>query len=549
MALLPACGIGHRSSGSRGIPGILSVDQPSITGGPPRGRFVLLALDPARQWPAEPSLEDEEVARDPPHRLEPTLVPNAPGRQLPVHRAGALPGPGIVAIVQGADRAIAVTPGCLGIRRPLAVRNGHAREPARPGTNSKATGLTTGIAGGATPSAGVDRTWPGDERARRSGLAEQPPEPWGSRPPAPRSRGKPAGDGADPPRRAVRRQAPRACRSAPRSPGLAPPPGKAHTIRVMSTGSSDPHGLPDPAAASDIRPGWIDRFAPRPARPYLTLMRLDRPIGTWLLLFPCWWGMALAPSAGMAPAEILRLALLFAVGAVVMRGAGCVINDLFDRDIDLRVARTRTRPIASGAVDVRSAVVFLAFLLTAGLLVLVQFNATTILLGAASLLLVVPYPLMKRITWWPQAFLGLTFNWGALVGWTAVTGALAPPAVALYAAGVFWTLAYDTIYAHQDKADDALIGVKSTARRLGTASKLWITGFYTAMGVLLVAAGSLAGLHVAFLLGVGAGLGLAASHVRSWDPDDPASCLARFKAQKWIALLILSGLALGRAAA
>ena len=189
---------------------------------------------------------------------------------------------------------------------------------------------------------------------------------------------------------------------------------------------------------------------------------------------------------------------LFGIGAVVMRGAGCTVNDILDRDIDGLVERTRGRPIPSGQVSVKQALAFVVFQLMLGLLVLVQFNGFTILLGAASLVLVFTYPTMKRITWWPQAFLGLTFNWGALVGWSAVTGGLELPALVLYAAGIVWTLGYDTIYAHQDKEDDARIGVKSTALRLGDASKIWIYGFYTLTYGGLLAAGLLAGLGIWF---------------------------------------------------
>ncbi len=314
-----------------------------------------------------------------------------------------------------------------------------------------------------------------------------------------------------------------------------------------------PTDTPDPATDqgfTDIRRGdWIDRTVPPALRPYLRLMRLDRPIGTWLLLFPCWWGMALAPRPDGFGADDLWLAVLFAVGAVIMRGAGCTINDILDRDVDAKVERTRTRPIPSGQVTVVRALVFLAVLLALGLLVLVQFNAITIWLGVASLALVFPYPLMKRITWWPQAFLGLTFNWGALLGWTAVTGALDWPALALYLAGVVWTLGYDTIYAHQDKLDDALVGVRSTARLFGAASRLWVAGFYALTVLVLGMAAALAGLHPVVL----PALGLAALHlvwqVTRWTPDDPADCLMRFRSNRWFAAMVLAGLIAGRAMA
>lgn len=306
----------------------------------------------------------------------------------------------------------------------------------------------------------------------------------------------------------------------------------------------------DPADRSDIPAGsWIDRYAPSPARPYLRLMRLDRPIGTWLLLFPCWWSLALAPRPAGFGWHDLYLAVLFAVGALVMRGAGCTINDLWDRDIDAQVARTRSRPIANGDISVPQALAILALQLAIGLAVLVQFNWTTIWIGALSLLLVVPYPLMKRITFWPQAFLGLTFNWGALVGWTAATGEIAWPPVVLYAGAVFWTLGYDTIYAHQDKADDARIGVKSTALLLGRASRLWVAAFYGVMLAGMAAAGAMAGLHWAYL----AGLTLAAGHLAwqatRWQPDHPADCLAKFKSNRDFGALALLAFVAGRALA
>jgi 4-hydroxybenzoate polyprenyltransferase len=207
-----------------------------------------------------------------------------------------------------------------------------------------------------------------------------------------------------------------------------------------------------------IETGWVTK-TPISLRPYLYLMRLDRPIGTWLLLLPAWWAILLA--GGLDEWKIL---LLFAIGAVIMRGAGCIVNDLWDRDLYGKVERTATRPIPNGDITIRQAILCLIALLALGLLILIQFNLTTILIGLASLIFVLIYPLMKRFTWWPQAFLGLTFNFGALMGWTAVTGFLSWQAWALYAAGFFWTMGYDTIYALQDRKDDKKIGIKSTAR-------------------------------------------------------------------------------------
>ncbi|MEQ8968516.1 MAG: 4-hydroxybenzoate octaprenyltransferase [Azospirillaceae bacterium] len=304
------------------------------------------------------------------------------------------------------------------------------------------------------------------------------------------------------------------------------------------------------ADASDIpADSWIDRRAPAPWRPYMRLMRLDRPIGTWLLLLPCWWGLAMAPRPAGFGAGDLAFAILFAIGAIIMRGAGCTLNDILDRDFDAMVARTRGRPIPSGAVSVRGAAMFLVALLLAGLAVLLQFNWPTILVGAASLLLVGPYPLMKRITWWPQAWLGLTFNWGALVGWTAVTGSLDWPAAILYAGGIVWTLGYDTIYAHQDKEDDQLIGVKSSALALGSVSKPWVAAFYAVALALVAAAGLAAGLHPAFLAGIAVATALSATLVWGWSPDDGRDCLARFKANRDIGLIVAAALLAGRALA
>ena len=249
------------------------------------------------------------------------------------------------------------------------------------------------------------------------------------------------------------------------------------------------------ALATDIPAGdWIDRWVPAGARPYLRLARIDRPIGIWLLMFPCWWSTALATPGWPDP----WLLLLFAMGAAIMRGAGCTLNDLADRDFDARVARTAGRPIPSGVVSVRRAVVFMIALCLSGLLVLLQFNAFAVALGASSLLLVVVYPFAKRVTYWPQVVLGLTFNWGALLGWAAVRGDLGWPAVVLYAAGLLWTLGYDTIYAHQDKEDDILIGVKSTALKLGPATKPWLWAFYAGATVLLALVGALAAYHGRF---------------------------------------------------
>ena len=298
-------------------------------------------------------------------------------------------------------------------------------------------------------------------------------------------------------------------------------------------------------SASDINPdSWVDRWAPSGWRPYLRLARADRPIGTWLLLIPCWWGAAMA-STGLPSALYF---LLFAVGALVMRGAGCTVNDLADRKFDRMVARTATRPIASGQISVPQALIFVVFLSGIGLTVLVQFNALTIQLGVASLALVALYPFMKRFTYWPQAFLGLTFNWGALVGWTAVAGDLQAPAVWLYVAGIFWTLGYDTIYAHQDKADDLLVGVKSTALKFGAATPRWLMLFYgTAVGLIGVAGWS-AALAWPFFVGLTAGAVHLTWQVRTVDLEDPKSCLRFFKSNRDFGLMVLAGMVIARVA-
>jgi 4-hydroxybenzoate polyprenyltransferase len=277
-------------------------------------------------------------------------------------------------------------------------------------------------------------------------------------------------------------------------------------------------------------------------RPYARLARLDRPIGTWLLLFPAWWGIALAARGWPDPA----LLALFAVGAVAMRGAGCTLNDIADRHFDARVARTRLRPIPSGAVGVRQAVVFLLLQSAIGAAVLLSLNRASVILGLAVLGLIASYPFMKRITYWPQVFLGLNFNWGALLGWTAVTGALARPALLLYLGGIFWTVGYDTIYAHQDKDDDRLIGVKSSAIALGHRTRPWLLVFYGAALLLWGAAGAAAGLAAAFWIGLAlAAVQLAWQAVRV-DIDDPADCLQKFRSNRLIGWFLLAGIIGGR---
>jgi len=309
-----------------------------------------------------------------------------------------------------------------------------------------------------------------------------------------------------------------------------------------------PRVSPEPQApaipADAVARSWV-RNAPGATQPYLRLMRLDRPIGTWLLALPCLFGAALGAaslSRGFGTVHDFVLTALFGLGAIVMRGAGCTYNDIVDRKIDASVARTRDRPIPSGAVSVRAALLFLVAQCVVGLVILLQLNRFSIALGIASLALIAAYPFMKRITWWPQAWLGLTFNWGAPLGFAAVTGDLAPAAIFLYAGCLFWTLGYDTIYAHQDRDDDALIGVKSTARLFGENSRNWILGFYSLTPALLAMAMLAAGSppwSVVLLLP-------AAAHLfwqsRAVEIDSPEKCLRLFRANRDTGLMIAAAL-------
>ena len=301
---------------------------------------------------------------------------------------------------------------------------------------------------------------------------------------------------------------------------------------------------PNPSKDDTGSDHWSLRFTPRAWHPYVRLLRLDRPIGIWLLLFPGWWSLTMAaPALDWVWGTHMAL---FAIGAVVMRGAGCAINDIADRDFDALVERTRSRPIASGQISRKQAALFLVVPLGIGLLVLWQFNPVARWVGVASLALVLPYPLMKRITHWPQAWLGLTFNWGALLGWAAATGRIDGAALAIYGAGIFWTLGYDTVYAHQDKEDDALAGVKSTALRLGDATPDWLKGFYSLTIGGLALAGILAPLSWPFfvvLLLAGGHLGWQAAAVRI---DDAQNCLTVFRSNRWFGWLVLAAVLAGR---
>ena len=292
--------------------------------------------------------------------------------------------------------------------------------------------------------------------------------------------------------------------------------------------------------ADAVPHSWVDG-APQLVQPYLRLMRLDRPIGAELLFLPCIFGLAVGAAVqhrGFASAGDLALPALFGLGSIVMRGAGCTYNDIVDRDIDAKVARTRGRPIPSGAVGVRAAWIFLALQCATGLVILLQLNPFSIALGSGSLVLIALYPFMKRVTWWPQAWLGLTFNWGALLGFSAETGSLALPAWLLYAGCFFWTLGYDTIYAHQDAEDDALVGVKSTARLFGAHSRPWIAAFYACAIACIGAAMwfSTARTWTLFLLAP-AGLHFL-WQVRRLDQGDTTRCLTIFRSNRDTGLLI-----------
>jgi 4-hydroxybenzoate polyprenyltransferase len=300
---------------------------------------------------------------------------------------------------------------------------------------------------------------------------------------------------------------------------------------------SEPH----PTIPDAVRGHWADRLLPGGWRPYARLARLERPIGWWLLLLPTWWSSALATDMlGRLP-NVWHL-VLFLIGAVAMRGAGCTYNDIVDRDLDARVERTRTRPIPAGQVTLRQARIFLGAQLLVGLIVLLQFNWFTVVLGAASLIVVAIYPFLKRVTDWPQLGLGLAFSWGALVGWSATTGSLALPSLLLYAGGILWTIGYDTIYAHQDKEDDALIGVRSTARLFGENTRAAVTRFFAGAMALFVLSFIFAHAGIPAF----AGLALAAVHllwqVRMLRIDDPDNCLMIFRSNRDFGLIAFAGL-------
>jgi 4-hydroxybenzoate polyprenyltransferase len=303
---------------------------------------------------------------------------------------------------------------------------------------------------------------------------------------------------------------------------------------------------PDAGAVADAAAGnWVDRRAPARLRPWLRLSRADRPIGTWLLLLPCWWGLLLAMiHSERAGWFDLWIAAGCAIGAFLMRGAGCTWNDIADREIDAKVARTRSRPLPSGQVSVTGAAIWLAVQAGVAFVILLTFNGAAIMLGLAALLPVAVYPFAKRFTWWPQLFLGIAFNWGALLGWTAHTGSLGWPAVALYAGGIAWTLFYDTIYAHQDAEDDALIGVRSTARLFGETTPRWLRRFLVATVCLIGLAVLLAGFDgnaLALVVALGGAWAMGwhlTWQLTAFDPDDGAGLLAIFRSNRDAGLIV-----------
>ncbi len=292
---------------------------------------------------------------------------------------------------------------------------------------------------------------------------------------------------------------------------------------------------------ADATGNWVDGLAPTLTRPYLRLARLDRPIGSWLLLMPCWWSSGIAGMhAGHLPSW--RHVILFFIGAFAMRGAGCTWNDLVDRDLDTKVERTRSRPIPSKQVTVAQAILFMLAQALVGLLVLLQFNYFTVLCGFVSLLVVTIYPFMKRITYWPQIVLGLAFSWGALMGWPATFGRLDWPALVLYAGSISWVIGYDTIYAHQDREDDLMIGIKSTALLFGENTQPMLASFYAGAVVLIGAAGLMAGGGMFFLIGLTGFAAHLAWQVLRLDINDSAHCLMLFKSNRDAGLILFGAM-------
>jgi 4-hydroxybenzoate polyprenyltransferase len=296
------------------------------------------------------------------------------------------------------------------------------------------------------------------------------------------------------------------------------------------------------APVADATGNWVDTWAPSWSRPYLRLSRFDRPIGSWLLLMPCWWSAAIAAGMTGDLGQLPLILVLFFIGAFVMRGAGCTWNDITDRDLDARVERTRSRPIPAGQVSVPQAAVFLVIQALIGLAVLLQFNRFAVMTGIASLIIVAVYPFMKRITWWPQIVLGLAFSWGALMGFAVILGRIDPTALVLYAGSIAWVIGYDTIYAHQDAEDDALIGVKSTALLFGARTHRALVIFYGLAVVLIGTALALAGTRWPAWIGLAAFAAHLVWQIRRLEISDPALCLRLFKSNRDAGLLLFAGL-------
>ncbi len=296
------------------------------------------------------------------------------------------------------------------------------------------------------------------------------------------------------------------------------------------------------ARVADATGNWVDTRAPLWSRPYLRLARLDRPIGSWLLLLPCWWSAAIASALARDVSRLPIVIGLFFVGAFAMRGAGCTWNDITDRDLDARVERTRSRPIPAGQVSVRQAFAFLVAQALVGLAVLLQFNGFAVVTGIASLTIVAVYPFMKRITWWPQVVLGFAFSWGALMGFAVLLGGIGLPALVLYAGSIAWVIGYDTIYAHQDTEDDALIGVKSTARLFAARTHQALLVFYGLAVILIGVALRLSGTGPAGWFGLAAFAVHLAWQIGRIDINDAALCLRIFKSNRDAGLLLFAGL-------
>jgi 4-hydroxybenzoate polyprenyltransferase len=293
---------------------------------------------------------------------------------------------------------------------------------------------------------------------------------------------------------------------------------------------------------ADATGNWVDTHAPQWSRPYLRLSRLDRPIGSWLLLIPCWWSVALAAGVTGDISQLPFTIALFFVGAFAMRGAGCTWNDITDRDLDARVERTRSRPIPAGQVSVPQAIAFLVVQALIGLAVLLQFNRFAVATGIASLVIVAVYPFMKRITWWPQIVLGLAFSWGALMGFAVTLGRIDATALLLYAGSIAWVIGYDTIYAHQDAEDDALIGIKSTALLFGPRTRPALMAFYGLAVVLIGVALAFAGARFPAWIGLAAFAAHLVWQIRRLEIGDPALCLRIFKSNRDAGLLLFIGL-------